>query len=158
MNKTEETKTKKPKREYEDDIEMGDKFDVIKQAIKVNSEISTLNADFIMSDLSITSMTNPASKYVRKQLSIIEMLDVYLDEDGDEEGKKQIKQIMLNDIFSLVNLSRAEKAKVINAILKYIENGGGEAITTTTGTEPTEKQEENFFQRINPFKQKKTEA
>lgn len=147
-------KEEKRKRKEEEDLEMGDKFDVIKQVIKVNSPITTINPDFIMSDLSLASMTNPGSKYVRKQLSIIEAINIYLNKTGDDKAKTEINQLMLNDVYSLVNLSRADRAKVILAILRYIESGEGIAVGTNTETEP---KEEGLFQKLNPFKKAKAE-
>lgn len=154
---------------------MGDVYDVIGTAVKVNSPISTMNPDFTMSDPKPEVLQNPFIIYIRDQLNIIEIINIYLEDkheitikntktgletkriiDYDEEWRLKINRIMLNEIYSTINMSRAEGAKVILAILRYIEGQRGIENTNTEPITPTETNEEKtgFLQKINPFKKK----
>lgn len=160
MKEEENKKTRKGNKitDYEEEeLNMGDKYDVIKFVGTVNSPISTMNPDFILGDLNTGMLSNPLIKFVRSQLKIIEAVNIHLTQEGDEEYKTRINQLMLNDVYSLENLSRADKAKVINAILEYIKSGEGTpAGSIPTETTGNEEPKQGILQRLNPFSKKET--
>lgn len=141
-----------PETDYDEStLEMGDKYDVIKQIITVNSPISTMNPDFILGDLHPQILENPVMKYVRDQLNIIEAVNIYLNKPDDKQGQTWINQLMLNGVYSLENLSRADKAAVRNAILRYIETGEGGGMPPTPIEEETNEQKEGTLSKLNPL-------
>lgn len=156
--------------------EMNDMFDIVREVIKVNSPISTMNSDFIMSDLKPEIISNTVMTYVREQLSIIEIINIYLREDWiveiNEEKKKKfrkwtykgveytqeiknidycedVNRILLNEVFSMVNLSRADKARVINALVDYIRASatGGQVVEQ----QQKEETKQHIGGKLNPM-------
>ena len=145
-----EEKTK-DQREVDD---INDMFDALKTVLKVNSPITTMNPDFIMSTLTPDILQNNVVTYVRQQLQIIEIINLHLcsprihdqnpeDETTteDEECRQKINQILLNEVYTLVILSRGKNGQVIQAILDYLR-----ANNTPTPTETPPK--ENLLQKI----------
>lgn len=144
-------KFRQQKDEYEDPEEktMGDVYDVAEQVIKVHSQISTINTDFIIANLNPKLLENPVIQYIRNQLTTIEIINNQLNniELEDEYYKKKIEALLLNKVYSLVDLSRADNGLVLKALLDYIRANAG----TEKPLEPLEEKEEKIGGKLNPM-------
>ena len=133
---------------------MNDMYDIVRETLRVNSPISTMNSDFVMSDLSPALIQNTVMTYIREQLNIIEIINIYLDnkELQDDEYKEKVNRILLNEVFSMVILSRANRARVIEALVKYIMGSAGAQQVTT---QDAEAKKPGFLESLNPFTKKR---
>lgn len=141
----------------EDDLQMGDVFDVTKEVLVVHSPISTINPDFILSDLDPKLLDNPLVTYVREQLKNIEAINIHLSSERlkDENWRLKINQLLLNELYSLIIISRPKDGRVIRAILEYIKGNAGGSVSNTPLETEEQPQKTGILQKINPFKTRK---
>lgn len=127
----------------EDDEETdnyNDMYDVVKASLTVHSKHDTLNPDFTLANLTPRIFQNTAILYIKEHVNVMVALNNYLSnkELEDEEYREKIQKLLLDEVLSLTNLSRADEAKVLNAILDYIRGQGNIAQQPNTET-PNER-------------------
>lgn len=119
MKKEKEENVLEPEEENYNDM-----YDVVKATLKVHSPHDTLNSDFIIADLRSEIFENTAVIYIKEHLNIMVAINNYLTIEGDEQHKIMTQKLLLDEVISIVNLSRADKGKVLLAILDYIKGQG----------------------------------
>lgn len=110
--------------EPEEEENYNDMYDVVKATLKVHSPHDTLNSDFIIADLQPNIFENTAVIYIKEHLNIMVAINNYLVIEGDAEYKLLTQKLLLDEVISITNLSRADKGKVLLAILDYIKGQG----------------------------------
>lgn len=124
---------KEPKEPIEEETEgFNDAYDVIKSAIQVKSEHDTLNSDYVIANLTQDIFNNNVIIYITNHLNIMVGVNNYLSIEGDEEYLIKSRKLLLDEITTIVNLSRADNGKVLLAILDYIRGQGNQVQTPNT--------------------------
>lgn len=121
-----------PPEAIEEEQNFNDMYDIVKAIIKVHSKHDVLNEDYTIANLNPKVLQNPLIIYIKDNINILVGINNYLSYEDDKQYKEMINGLLLDEVTTLTNLSRAESAKVLNAILRYIEGQGNIPQTPTT--------------------------
>ena len=130
--------TDKEKDETNEQENFNDMYDVVHAVIDVKSEHDTLNSDFTLANLRTEIFQNEAIVYIKDHINIMVAINNYLDikETEDEPYRKKVQKLLLDEVISITNLSRADQGKVLEAILAYIRGQTGVQIPNEEADKP----------------------
>lgn len=130
------------KRTIKSDTPLGDTYDLFDLTTRVHSPIQEITRDFTLSDLSSEVISNKLPKFIREQIKTMRVVEQYIVVPKEELLRKytpeeanrintrlkiiakDIKELMLNEIYSMVIMSRSVSGNILKAILLHGKSTG----------------------------------
>lgn len=94
-----------------------DVYDLYTQVIKVHTDIPEITSDFVISDLREENLDNKAVKFVRNQIKVCGIINIYLKDQPQVAGL--ITKLLMKDVQSTIIMSRAVDGKILRSILSF---------------------------------------
>lgn len=121
---------------YEEQENIGDRYDLYKQAIKVHSPIPEVTSDFTLSNLDDELLKNKLIRFLKEQIKMVHIIKGYLRQKDEpvynEKGEiiewkvsELVKYytddtctLLLKEAYTIVIMSRAKKGEIIKGIVQ----------------------------------------
>lgn len=148
-------KVEKVRTEDGDASLMSDVYDLFTEVIKIHTPGLKISSDFTISNLNEKEI-----KFVREHIKVCKILRTFLGgkyrktikktgkhyeiKEGDVTKRiaKQVTNVLMTDVFSLVILSRAKGGKILDAVLSY------GTISAASASEHDEPEKKGLMKRL----------
>lgn len=102
---------------------MDDVFDLLGETLRNHGPVTDITEDSYMSDLTRQSGNKDEEKFVREQVKLSTVVRRYI---VDPKEAFLASHVIMLDVHSIINLSRARGGRVIKAILKFGTSGAAD--------------------------------